>query len=154
MSNSRVKSNGENKATKTRFSLVQNDKATDLTNPIYESDSGITIDKRTVKDMDNNDWQKQYVSSLDRNISEIRKENAETRKEIKEDMKGYVSEIHSYIDIINTKYDLTMDIVKDIKSEMKDIGKDNSDTRKWIVGVGITVFFSVAGLILAVILKL
>ena len=109
-------------------------------------------------DMNENDWAKQYIESVDRSISDIRKEGNENRREIK-------NEIRAYAQDINKKFDITMDElrqtrkevredVSDIKQDIRDIKKDNNDTRKWILGVGISVIVAIAAMAITVILSM
>ncbi len=132
-------------ATETQQDLIPTVESTQLT------------DSREGK-MDNNDWAKQYIESVDRNISEIRKESNENRREIKEDIRSYVKDTHDYINVLVKKTDDYLEETRvsrqEIKDEIRDIKKDNTDTRKWILGVGISVIVALVALGVTIILSL
>ena len=114
----------------------------------------ITMANATVmgveKYMDEKDFQRQYMDSLDRNLSEIRKESSENRREIKND-------IHHYIDTVAKKFDDSMDIMNrgldDLSKKINRMETTTDAAKRHIDTVGVGVILGLIATLAAIIFK-
>lgn len=104
--------------------------------------------------MDNNDWAKQYIESVDRNISEIRKESNENRREIKSDIHDYINAVNKKIDdSVEESRNMRLEIkneLNELKSEFQETKNETIQTRRHVNNMMITMIIGLAGIFLAV----